>query len=378
MTQDISGLLTPACELLAFGEPAHSEPAFTLVRNELFAQLVEHGFRSIAIESDRVAGLLVDDHVRHGVGSSDDVVRDGISHGFGELEGNRRLVAWMREYNEGRPAAEQLAFHGIDVPHDQMSPAPPRPYLEHVRAYLGGVSTGWDADIAGLAGDDERWSTVDAVMDPARSVGTTPEAARLRVLADDMTWTLHARAPQLVAATSQTEWMRARTYLGAAVGLLRYHHQAAQPLDRNAQISGLAAMRDAWMAENLLDVRAVEARRGPTMVFAHNMHLQRGGVSWSGGGVGMQFNGAGAIIASLVGERYAFVAGSLGASTAVGLAAPAPDTYEGSITVGPGSWAIVPTATGRPRDDHRMEQGYVPLDQATIDGADAILHVEAG
>ncbi|MET0994597.1 MAG: erythromycin esterase family protein, partial [Mycobacterium sp.] len=46
---------------------------------------------------------------------------------------------------------------------------------------------------------------------------------------------------------------------------------------RFARLTGL---RDAMMADNLLDIAAREARRGPTLVFAHNRHLQKHPSFW--------------------------------------------------------------------------------------------------
>ncbi|MRT44939.1 erythromycin esterase family protein, partial [Xylella fastidiosa subsp. multiplex] len=48
--------------LLALGEPAHGEDTLLGLRNEIFRQLVEEeGYRTIAIESDCVKCLVVDD-----------------------------------------------------------------------------------------------------------------------------------------------------------------------------------------------------------------------------------------------------------------------------------------------------------------------------
>src|SRR5690242_17283331 len=69
MSQDIRDFLTPSTDLLAFGEPTHLEPAFGRVRNELFGQLAEQGFGSIALETDRVAALAVNDFVQEGTGN---------------------------------------------------------------------------------------------------------------------------------------------------------------------------------------------------------------------------------------------------------------------------------------------------------------------
>jgi erythromycin esterase-like protein len=365
MTQDSHTFLTRSCELLAFGEPTHAEPAFGLVRNELFAQLAGHGFRSIALETDRVGALAVNDFVQ-GDGTTLDAAMKGFSHGWGDLDANRQLVAWMREYNRRRPAAERLVFHGFDAPTETMSAPSPRRYLEHARDYLSpdhDTDTGLDTDIAGLAGDDERWHRTEAVMDPAMSPGATAEAGRLRVIADDLLTALYGRAPELIAATSRDAWLRARTHLTAGLGLLRYHAQSARPLERNTRISVLSDVRDALMARNLLEIREIEARRGPTFVFSHNRHLQRN-AGWCS---------AGAVVSALLDDRYTFVAGSLGRSDAIGLSDPEPDTYEGVLQSRITTWAMVPATaviTARTRTDTTPRQGYFPLDQALLDGAD--------
>jgi erythromycin esterase-like protein len=372
MSQDIRDFVTASCDLLAFGEPTHQEPAFARVRDELFAQLVDLGFRSIALETDRVAALTVDDFVREGVGTLDTAMSEGFSHGFGDLEANRRLVAWMREHNESRPPAERLAFHGFDAPMETMSAPSPRRNLEHARDYLG-----LDLDLASLAGDDERWSRTEAIMDPASSPGDTAEAERLRSVAEDMHSSLYASAPELIAATSRAKWQRARTHLTAGLGLLRYHRQSARRIEKvEERVGQLSGTRDALMARNLLDIRDVEARRGGTMVFAHNAHLQRNLTAIPMWGMDLRWHGAGAIVGSLLGERYTFVAGSLGRSDVIGLGEPEPDTYEGVLQSRIATWALTTEVTGaRTRTDTNPRQGYFPLEQATVDGADVVLHI---
>ncbi|WP_278187446.1 erythromycin esterase family protein [Micromonospora sp. R77] len=372
MSQDIRALVTESCDLLALGEPTHQEPAFGRIRNELVAQLVESGFRSIALETDRVAAFAVDDHVRHGTGSLDQVLRDGFSH-FGDLDANRRLVAWLREYNRDRPAPEHVAFHGFDAPTDNTSAPSPRAFFEYARDYLD-----LDLDVAAVAGDDHRWSRQEAILDFTESMGATPEAERLRPIGADLLTRLHARAPELIARSSPAEWHRARAHVDAGLGLLDYHWQAARPLGQSDRICLLLATRDAWMARNLRDIRSVEAERGPTLVFAHNAHLQRNPSAWRMGDRSADWYGAGAIVDSLRLDDYVFVAGSLGRSAALGLGEPAPDTFEGALQRRVTDWGLVPAGELPPaatRTDTVPQQGYFPLEQATVDRADVILHV---
>jgi len=411
-------------DVLAFGEPTHGEPAFPRARNQLFRRLAERGFRSIAVESDRLAGHTVDEYVRGGAGTLDEVLAGGFTHGLGAQAATRELVEWMRRHNDAVPAADRLAFHGFDAPLEMMSAGAPGPSLRHLRDYLAGETTlpADAARFAELAGDDARWSDPAAQLDPARSVGRSPAAAALRVLADDLMTLLYAHAPRLLAAAPE-RWHRARLHGTTALGLLRYHAAAADPAAAGAdRTSRMLAVRDALMAQNLLDIRGAEQHRGPTLVFAHNRHLQRYPSRWRLAGMDLEWFSAGAIVAALLADRYVVVAGSLGASAALGLPAPAADTFEGRLGAatgqgplfagpfggasgqeplfaGPFGGAIgqeplvagpLGGATGqgplfagpagladaRVRADVTAEQGYFPLDAETVAHSDAIWHAD--
>src|SRR5215472_13001544 len=153
--------------------------------------------------------------------------------------------------------------------------------------------------------------------------------------------------------------------------------------DRTSRMLGI---RDALIADNLLAIRAREQHRGATLVFAHNRHLQRHPSTWRFAGMDLEWFSAGAIMASLLGERYVFIAGSLGARTALGLGTPPSDTFEGALQEGTHGHALFDArrlgtaldAEGRDlhaRTDVSADQGYFPLDSAALWHCDAILHV---
>ncbi|GIF72806.1 erythromycin esterase family protein [Asanoa siamensis] len=372
-------------DLLALGEPTHGEPAFALLRNEIFAELVEAGFRSIAVESDRLAALTVDAYVQGDAGTLDEALAAGFSHGFGPLPGNPELVSWMRAYNSGRPAAERLTFHGFDAPLEMTSAPSPRRYLAHVLAYLGDLVDP-PADLDGLVGADDRWTDFAAIMDHSRSVGRSPEALRLRAVADDLRTALYANAPRLVASSSPARWRRAALHADVAARVLGYHAEAAAPAPQAVRTSRLLGVRDAWMAQNLLDIRAHERHRGPTLVFANNRHLQRPPSTWQLGGMDLSWSGAGSIVSALLGLRYAVIAGSLGASAALGLGAAPAGTAEAALSEAadgptlfdrPGLHATLAGRALTGRADMTPEQGYFPLDAELIATSDAVLHVPA-
>lgn len=126
--------------ILALGEPTHREDTLLDLRNELFRQLVEEeGYRTIAIESDCMRGLVVDDYVTSGTGTLDEVMEHGFSHpdlGLGTSTANRELVRWTRAFNDGRPASEQVRFAGFDGPLEITHAASPRQALMSLHSCL--------------------------------------------------------------------------------------------------------------------------------------------------------------------------------------------------------------------------------------------------
>lgn len=380
MSAQIADVVPDACELLGLGEPTHGEPAFEWVRNGLIRELVvTAGFRSVVLETDRVAALTLNEYVCEGVGSLDQAMDQGFSHGLGEEPANRSLIEWLHDWNLSQSAPRRVTVHGFDTPTEFASAPSPRPYLLHAGEYLG-----VDIEIDELVGDDQRWSRPEAVMDASLSPGATAEAHTLRVIAHDLLIALHARAPQLISATSLNAWRSVKVRLNAVLGLLAYHRQAASMVDEATRISELLATRDALMAGNLFDIRAEEGRRGPTLVFAHNRHLQRQESQWTLDDMNLVWHSAGAIVSSVMGSHYTFVAGSLGASSELGLRQPPLHTYEALLeqaipaelkSLGCGLVRPSTLRGGRLRADVTPDQGYFPLDESTVRSADAILHI---
>ncbi|MEH1017424.1 erythromycin esterase family protein [Micromonospora sp. CPCC 206060] len=376
-------LLPTRPRLLALGEPTHGEDLLLDVRNELFRQLVEQeGYRTIAVESDCVMGLVVDDDVTSGTGTLDEVMERGFSHGFGASAANRELVRWMRAYNDGRPGSERLRFAGFDGPLEITGAASPRQALTALHAYL----TAWaDADLLPCAADtldrllgaDDRWTNPAAMMDPFQSVGQTPEAKQLRLLADDLVTLLDAQTPQLIAASSRDDWDRARLYGRTATGLLRYHFWMADTSP--GRLARLLALRDSMMAANLFAI----AERGPALVYAHNGHLQRNKSRMRMGGLLLEWWSAGAIVSAHLGDGYAFLATALGTIRHHGVDAPPPDTIEGLLYALPADRYVVDarrlaTVLGDVTPAPRVSPwfGYSPLDPAHVASNDGIVFVK--
>ncbi|MGV9245472.1 erythromycin esterase family protein [Streptomyces sp. NPDC003710] len=379
----VMGLLPGRPRLLALGEPTHGEDVLLDLRNDLFRQLVEQErYRTITIESDCMMGLVVDDYVTSGAGTLDEAMARGFSHGFGASAANRELVRWMRAYNDGRPMSERLRFAGFDGPLEITGAASPRQALTGLHTYL----TAWvDADLLPctaetldrLLGADDRWTNPDAMMDPSRSVGRTPEAKQLRLLADDLVALLDTQTPHLVAASSRDDWDRAHMYGRTATGLLRYHFWMADTSP--SRMARLLGVRASMMAANLLAV----AEQGPALVHAHNGHLQRHKSRMQMGGLPLEWWSAGAIVSAQLGEGYAFMATALGTIRHHGVETPPADTIEGLLHALPEDRyvvdprrlaAILGDVTPAPRVSPWF--GYSPLDPAHLAGNDGIVFVK--
>ncbi|MET7806238.1 erythromycin esterase family protein [Micromonospora chersina] len=379
----VMGLLPARPRLLALGEPTHGEEVLLGLRNDLFRQLVEReGYRTIAIESDCLMGLVVDDHVTSGAGDLDEVMERGFSHEWGAFPGNRDLVRWMRAYNEGRPASERVRFAGFDGPLEITAAASPRQALTALHDYLGarvdaGLLPCTAETLDRLLGADDRWTEPAAMMDPTRSVGRTPEARELRLVADDLVALLDAQTPHLIATSTPDEWDRARLYGRTAAGLLRYHFSMADTSP--SRMARLLAVRDSMMAANLLAL----AERGPTLVHAHNSHLQRPKSTMRMGGLPVEWWSAGALVSPHLGEGYAFLATALGTIRHHGVEAPPPATLEGHLYALPQDRYVVDprrlaAVLGEPAPAPRVSPwfGYAPLDPAHLAGIDGLVFVK--
>ncbi|MHA6765189.1 erythromycin esterase family protein [Streptacidiphilus sp. PAMC 29251] len=380
----VMGLLTGRPRLLALGEPTHGEDALLELRNELFRQLVEQeGYLTIAIESDCLRGLVVDDYVTSGTDTVtlDQAMEQGFSHGWGASAANRALVRWMRAHNDGRPAAERLRFAGFDGPLETTGAASPRQALTELHGHLvpwvdAGLLPCTSETLDRLLGADDRWTDPAAMTDPSRSVGQSAEAGELRLLADDMVALLDAQTPHLVAATSPDHLGRARLYGRTATGLLRYHHWMAD--SSPARLTRLVGLRDQMMAHNLLAVAA----RGPALVHAHNAHLQRERSSMRMGGERLEWWSAGALVSAQLGADYAFVATALGTIRHRGVHTPPPDTLEGLLYALPEDRCVLDarrlaTALGGALPAPRVSPwfGYAPLDPAHLADSDGLVFV---
>ena len=217
--------LPEAPHLLALGEPNHTEEAYPLWRNRIFQTLVEqHGYRSIALETDALLGLNVNAHITTGEGLFEDIMHHGFSHGFGQIPANRALIEWMRQHNAGQEEKNRVHFYGFDAPTESMWAPSPRHALLVLHDHLSTWLTDLTIDrstIVHLCGEDAPWINPAAAMDHTQSIGATREAQHLRWIADELLTLLETEGARL-DMEPEVFWY-AHLHARAAQGLLRYH-----------------------------------------------------------------------------------------------------------------------------------------------------------
>ncbi|MFX0577582.1 erythromycin esterase family protein [Nocardia nepalensis] len=356
--------------LLALGEPTHGIEAFPLLRNEFLGHLVERGYRSIVLETDIFAASIVDDYVDGATAEIDMVLTTGFSHGFGAVPGNRELVEWLRAHNAGRAARDRVHFYGFDAPVEYSGAPSPRRALSFVIDYLPAALRPESVrDLDTLLGEDTDWTNPAAMFDPAASIGDSDRARALRIVADDLASTLRRAAPGLRPA-DPTGYAHAVAHARTAQGLLRYHAAMASPApDR---IATLLSLRAEMMAENLLAIIAQERRRGPSLVFAHNAHLQR--THMSVGEDEVSWGSAGALVGLTLGKRYVFLATDASPDSD-------PGTLQHMLAEATTRRALFPTQALRAAlppsigAGEPIVPGHLPLNPAELDSADAVIFI---
>ncbi|MGH4025346.1 MAG: erythromycin esterase family protein [Pseudonocardiaceae bacterium] len=358
--------------LLALGEPTHGIEAFPLLRNELLGHLVERGYRSIVLETDVFAASVGDDYVGGATAEVDRVLATGFSHGFGAVPGNRELVEWLRAHNAGRAPSDRVRFHGFDAPTEYSGAPSPRHALSSATDYLpAALQPESVRDLYALLGDDADWTNQAAMLDPAASIGDSDRARALRIVADDLASTLRRAAPGLRSA-DPTGYAHAVAHARTAQGLLRYH--AAMASRAPDRIATMLSLRTEMMADNLLAIVAQEQRGGPSLVFAHNVHLQRVQPHTQGGEDDVSWCSAGALVGLTLGERYVFLATDANPHSE-------PGTLQGVLAEATTRRALFPAqalraalspsiGTGEP-----IVPGHLPLNPPELAGADAVIFV---
>lgn len=244
------GALIDGARVIAFGEAAHNIVEFTAWGDALLRSLVrDHGVTAYVMETGFAEGLLVDEWIHGGAGTLDDIARRGITYRFGESDGMRRQLAWMRDWNA---AGGDVHFYGMDLPGSSTSP--------------GAAVAACLARIPAAAGDDELLRLTD--------LGGRTEAAVAYAAMTDAERARFAEALRTVVARVREDGDE------VALRCARSIEAFLAELDWGGDQGPYP--REGFMAET---VQWIAAREERILVYAHDTHVRRTAVDgrpWMG------------------------------------------------------------------------------------------------
>ena len=336
-------------KLLGFGEALHGGEEILRLRNRMFQRLVEvYGFSAFALESSFPRAHITNEYVLgRGPKSYEEIQDTGFGQAFGQLEANRELVEWMKEYNASPAHKTKLRFYGLDIPSGAAGIASPRQVLNFVLDYLSSIDKEKTEKqrerIEKLLGQDADWENPEAHMDPTKSVGLSANATTLRIETEDLISELEARRPELMAKSDRDSFLEALQHARVARGLLNFHASMARPSGSYAERLGI---RDMLQADNLLYMISCEVNRGKVFAFAHNSHLKRGTAEWQLGPDIVTWWPAGSQLSEILGEGYAVIGSGLGVSEENGIGKPEEGALEARLTATEGPMRFIPTQKG--------------------------------
>lgn len=240
--------------IVALGESTHGTREFFLVKHRLLEYLVRHsGFRVFAIEANQLAVERINRYVNGGPGTAQEVMRAMFR--VWNTEEFLGLVEWMRLHNAAFPG-NAVRFIGFDM-QDHRTP------YDSLQAFLGRVDAALVPRLTALAGEyraQSSWATPHL-----------PDTTRLR-------WHYDANALFELVSGRRAAWL-ARATTAADTMAAEWAVQAANLL-RQAAMANVALSspeRDSLMAANLDWSLRTQAPGARAVVWAHDVHVSRGG-----------------------------------------------------------------------------------------------------
>ena len=240
--------------LVGLGESTHGTREFFRLKHRLLRFLVmEAGFRAFAIEANQAAVEQVNDWIQGGPGRAEDVMRTLFK--VWNTEEVRALVQWLRDWNLQHPG-DSVRFLGYDM-QDNRVPA------DSLRAFLADEDPGLMPEAERLLGE--------FVTQPGSFTPDVADSTRAR-------WYDQTRALCALLDSRASDWLgEART--GHDSLRVAWALQNASLLSQAARLNAslYSPDRDSLMAANLDWALRVLVPGRRTVIWAHDMHISRGG-----------------------------------------------------------------------------------------------------
>ncbi|GAB6195468.1 erythromycin esterase family protein [Lysobacter xanthus] len=292
------------CRVVLLGEASHGTSEFYRARAAITRRLVErHGFRIVAVEADWPDAAVIDRHVRlrEPAGDAQPPFTRFPTWMWRNVE-VAALFRWMRRHNETRPMHERAGFYGLDLYSLNTSMRAVIDYLDEVDPETAQVARERYACLTPWAKDPAHYGL--AAMTYGHAKCEDAVLAMLQAMLD--------RRIDL-ARVDRADWFEAEQNARLVANAENYYR---------AMYRGAAEswnVRDAHMAETLVQLLTAQGGASKAVVWAHNSHIGDAAATEMGRSRG-EFN-----LGQLCREHFGDEAALIGFGTHAGTVAAASD-----------------------------------------------------
>ncbi|AXK73111.1 erythromycin esterase family protein [Lysobacter sp. TY2-98] len=246
------------CRVVLLGEASHGTSEFYRARAAITKRLVErHGFRIVAVEADWPDAAVIDRHVRHRAPNAEGPPPFARFPTW--MWRNAEVAAlfrWMRHFNEAREARDRAGVYGLDLYSLSTSMRAVIDYLDDVDPATAALARERYACLTPWAKDPAHYGLAALTHEHARC-----ETAVVAMLRDMLEKRLEfARRDGADAFEAE---QNARLVANAENYYRAMYRGAAESWN----------VRDAHMAETLLQVLRARGETSRAVVWAHNSHI---------------------------------------------------------------------------------------------------------
>ena len=246
------------CRVVLLGEASHGTSEFYRARAAITRRLVErHGFRIVAVEADWPDAAVIDRHVRHREPNED--APPPFTRFPTWMWRNAEVAAlfrWMRHFNEGRAERDRAGFYGLDLYSLNASIRAVIDYLDDADPETAAVARERYACLTPWAKDPAHYGLAALTYGHAKCEDAV--LAMLQAMLDKRIE---------IARHDRADWFEAEQNARLVANAENYYR---------AMYRGAAEswnVRDAHMAETLLQVMRAHGETSRAVVWAHNSHI---------------------------------------------------------------------------------------------------------
>ncbi|MCC7004290.1 MAG: erythromycin esterase family protein [Gemmatimonadaceae bacterium] len=264
--------------VIALGESTHGTGDFFAEKHRLIRHLIEtQGVRVFALEANQRAVAALDRYTREGVGTATQAL--GSVFAVWNTEEMREFVEWLRRYNQAHPR-DPVHVIGYDM-QDHREPS------DSLLAFLRHTAPALHTTAERL--------TASYRQAPSYVVPQAPDSMRFR-------WRAEADTLLQLVQAQRTAWLASATTRRDSLCVHWAEHDAAlyhQAARANASLN--SPDRDSLMAANLVWTMDVLHPGARVALWAHDLHVSRGGDRQRSPNGGAQM---GAVLAKAYGVDY--------------------------------------------------------------------------